>query len=205
MKVIISDRSREKVYHHEGCPHAVRITGEHRMDITINRANVLGYRRCRCCGNLKGIIRALPYSLWTVGNDRSMEITHQSKTDTVYARTDAGFWKIFWKEPVGLVLYHLNHYDPGKSTEELSRKEFHRQRDVRPTESMVQLFNYIEKHDRAKQIIAEDYRKLPQRTKKQRRYYRQAENRHKRMQADRVLALFADMEKGTNLAQYSFC
>ena len=205
MKLIISDCSREKVYHLTGCPHASRITDRHRMDITPARANVLGYRKCKCCGNLKGTIRALTSSLETLGAGRKMTITYQKKTDTIYMRTAIGFWKAFWKDDAGLILYHLNHYDLGKTDEELSWAPFHRQKDVPPTMSLDKLLVYIEEHDRAKQIIAEDYKKLPQRTKKQKKYYRIAERQDKRRQVRRVFDILESLEAERRAKEGSLC
>ena len=203
MKVIISDHSRAKVYHRVGCPHAVRIMHKHRMDIPVTRADALGYRKCKCCGNLRGSIRALTVSPEKLGEGRNMDVSYNKKTDILYIRTEIGLWKTFWRGNIGLVLYHLNRFDKNKSTEQLSHAAFHRQVDVPPTEALEKILAYIENHDRAKQIIADDYRKLPQRTKKQRKYYRQAESRNRRQQINRVFAIFADLEKGNNLARYA--
>lgn len=95
---------------------------------------------------------------------------------------------------MGLLLYHLNCYDNSKTTEELSYAAFHRQQDVKATESLEKILSYIEKHDQAKEIIADDYRKLPQKTAKQRRYYRQAESRNRRSEIDRIFELFSKIE-----------
>ena len=205
MKFIISDHSTSKVYHLAGCPHAARIKYQNRMEISRERANVLGYRRCKCCGNLKDTIRVLTTNIEFLGTGREMDVTYQPKTDTVYIRTKIGFWKTFWKDDAGLLLYHLNRYDSSKSAEELSHAAFHRQQDVKATESLEKILSYIEKHDQAKEIIADDYRKLPQKTAKQRKYYRQAESRNRRSQVNRIFAIFSEIEKGNNLAQYSFC
>ncbi len=205
MKLIVSDHSKAMVYHRVGCPHAARIKSKYRMDISSNRANVMGYRKCKCCGNLKGSIRALTVSPETLGVGRNMTVTYNRKSDTVYIRTEIGFWKVYWKEEFGLLLYHLNRFDNTKTTEELSHDAFHRQKDVLPTESLEKILTYIEDHDRAMQIIADDYRKLPQRTKKQRKYFRQAESRHRRRQINRVFALLSDLEQGNNPAKYACC
>ena len=205
MKVIISDHSRAKVYHRVGCPHAARIMHKHRMDIPVTRADALGYRKCKCCGNLRGSIRALTVSPEKLGEGRNMDVSYDKKTDTLFIRTETGFWKTFWKDDIGLLLYHLNCFDKSKSTEQLSHAAFHRQGDVPPTESLEKILTYIENHDLAKQIIADDYRKLPQRTRKQRKYYRQAESRNRRQQINRVFAIFVDLEKGNNLARYACC
>ena len=195
MKVIISDHSRAKVYHRIGCPHAARIMHKHRMDIPVTRADALGYRKCKCCGNLRGSIRALTVSPEKLGEGRNMDVSYNKKTDILYIRTEIGLWKTFWRGNIGLVLYHLNRFDKNKSTEQLSHAAFHRQGDVPPTAALEKILAYIENHDRAKQIIADDYRKLPQRTRKQRKYYRQAESRNRRQQINRVFAIFADLEK----------
>lgn len=205
MKVIISDHSVAKVYHRVGCPHAARIMYKHRMDISVTCADALGYRKCKCCGNLRGSIRALTVSPEKLGEGRNMEVSYNKKTDTLYIRTAIGLWKTFWRGDIGLVLYHLNRFDNNKSTEQLSHAAFHRQGDVPPTAALEKILAYIENHDRAKQIIADDYRKLPQRTRKQRKYYHQAESRNRRQQINRVFAIFADLEKGNNLARYACC
>ena len=205
MKFIISDHSRAKVYHRIGCPHVARIMDKNRVDISIGRANILGYRKCKCCGNLKGSIRALAVSPENLGIGRNMDVTYQPKTDTLYIRTEIGFWKTYWKADIGLLFYHLNRFDKEKTTEELSRAAFHRQADVHPTQSLERILSYIESHDLAKQIIAEDYRKLPQRTKRQQKYYRQAESKHKRTQVNRLFAIFAELEQGSDLAKYACC
>ena len=175
------------------------------MDIPVTRADVLGYRKCKCCGNLRGSIRALTASPERLGEGRNMDVSYNKKTDILYIRTEIGLWKTFRRDNIGLVLYHLNYFDKSKSTEQLSHAAFHRQGDVPPTESLEKILTYIENHDRAKQIIADDYRKLPQRTKKQRKYYRQAESRNRKQQINRVFAIFADLEKGNDLARYACC
>ena len=134
-----------------------------------------------------------------------MDVSYNKKTDILYIRTEIGLWKTFWRGNIGLVLYHLNRFDKNKSTEQLSHAAFHRQGDVPPTAALEKILAYIENHDRAKQIIADDYRKLPQRTKKQRKYYRQAESRNRRQQINRVFAILTDLEKGNDLARYACC
>ena len=46
-----------------------------------------------------------------------------------------------------------------------------------------------------------DYRKLPQRTKKEKKYYRQAKNRAKRKNVNRVLDLFVEIEAKEGIAR----
>lgn len=180
--MIISYHSTAKVYHQRGCWHIKRIKNQHRMHLTNKAALKYGYRPCKCCGNLKGTIRSLSVSLESLEKDRNLKLEYDSITDTLYIRTETGFWKIYWKERAGLLLYHLNNYETEKTMEELKSGDFHRQRDVYETEYLQNILTYIEKHDRAKKIIADDYRNLPKKTKKERMYYRKAERREKRKQ-----------------------
>ena len=195
MKVITSDCSKQKVYHMIGCQHARRITDKHRIVYTRHEAVNQGFRPCKCCCNLKGSIRAITSSLDATGRGRHMELTHNTKTNTLYMRTENGFWKTFWKDGQGLLLYHLNRYSADRSTAALSHEAFHHQADVKPTYSLEKILDYVENHDKAMLIIADDYRKLPQRTKKQKKYYRQAKRRSERMQVRRVFDIFASLER----------
>lgn len=63
---------------------------------------------------------------------------------------------------------------------------------------------YIVKHDAAKKVEQIDYKNLPQRTKKQKKYYRQSENRARRKSVSRVLDLFAELEVKGELTRASF-
>lgn len=195
MKVITSDCSKQKVYHITRCQHVRRIRSKHRVDYTRYEAVYQGFRPCKCCCSLKGSIRAISCSLELAGRKRRMELTHNTKTNTLYMRTEIGLWKAYWKDGQGLLLYHLNRYNADKSTAALSHEAFHRQSDVKPTYSLNEILTYVEKHDKAMRIIADDYRKLPQQTKQQKKYYRQAKRRSERMQVRRVFDIFAALER----------
>lgn len=82
---------------------------------------------------------------------------------------------------------------------------FHRQFDVKATASMEKIVGYIIAHDKAKVTLMDDYRKLPQNTKRQKKYYRAAERREKRKKMKWLDTLFASLENsGPNLRKYSF-
>lgn len=84
--------------------------------------------------------------------------------------------------------------------------EFHRQIDVKATESLEKIVDYIAAHDRARVTIMNDYRKLPRSTKKQKRYYEAAKHKDKRKAARRVDDIFAALEQSQiELKKYSFC
>ena len=73
---------------------------------------------------------------------------------------------------------------------------FHRQQDVKGAHSLEKILNYVKEHDKAKVIMDQDWRMLPTRTKKQKKYYKNAEKREKRRQVRNVFSLFAQLEAG---------
>ena len=135
------------------------------------------------------------------GRDISFEYLYDEKSDTLFIRTESGFWKIFHEKGKGFLLYHANRYDQTKTFESLMHDFYHRQNDVLPTESLLKLIHYIVEHDKARNIILEDYKKLPQRTKKQKKYYKKAEQRARRLQIRRVDMLLDSLKTGKPVKQ----
>lgn len=195
MAVYFSEYSKIKAYHRGGCLYEMRIKDHHRYSVSAQEAEELGYRPCKCCWTLKGAIRATHMTLAGLGHQNDMELTYRESTDTLFLRTANGFWKTYWKDGVGFMLFHLNCFDPFLSTELMMDGRYHRQKDVKPTLSLVKILNYVREHDKAKETMETDYRKLPQDTKRQRKYYRQAESRHRRQQMRRVDELFAMLDR----------
>ena len=171
MKVIVSDASRKMVYHRGGCIYAARIKSAHRMTLKINDAVRHGYHECSCCSGMKGAVRVSRKALDQAGQDIAFEYLYDDK------------------------------YDRTKTFEALMHDVFHRQSDVPAYESLLKHVNYIVEHDRAKRIILEDYKKLPQRTKKQKKYYKKAEQRARRLQIMRVDMLLDSLKTGKPLKQ----
>ena len=94
--------------------------------------------------------------------------------------------------------------------EQAIQGDYHRQGDVEPAESLLKLIRYIADHDKAILIIRDDYRKLPQSTKRQKKYYRQAERRVKRLEQrqsrQRMEDLFREIEeKDPEMRRLAFC
>ena len=124
----------------------------------------------------------------------------------LYILTDIAAWKIAYG-------YHFNWFkllhcpfDGTKLTMEQARTaHYHVQADVPKNQSPYKHLKYIVKHDEAKKIEAVDYRNLPQKTKQEKKYYRQAQNRDKRKSVDRVLNLFSQLEEKEKIQKMSFC
>ena len=55
----------------------------------------------------------------------------------------------------------------------------------------------------AKKVEQIDYKNLPQRTKKQKKYYRQAENRARRKSINKVFDLFMEVESKRQITRMS--
>lgn len=207
MNIIISMKARSRVYHKRGCMYETRIRYGNRMEMDIREAEENGYCPCRFCAGLRGSVRCMhrlpdprgrasTLTEWEAWADQGVELTYDRRSDTLYARTTKGFWKIFYREGIGMLLYHRNRYALADATEALKRGDYHRQSDVRPEPAVRKLITYIRRHDTAKEIIDVDYRQLPRNTRKQRKYYRCAEQRAKRAEKRRVRDLFSMLERG---------
>lgn len=158
---------------------------------------------CKYCGGFKGEIRV---NALGIASKENVEITYEEKTDTAYAVTEIGAWKIFLNRCGKYVLFHMNRYSKDMSSYEIRRADYHCQSDVKATYSFEKIIRYIIAHDKAKVIIKDDYRKLPKKTKKQRKYYKQAEKKEKIRQRYKIDAIFASLEsRNPELKQYSMC
>lgn len=198
---------KNKIYHRYGCVYARRIKLDNRKEMSVEVAERKHYRACKYCAGLRGDVNVHKTAFATWSKKRNMQFNYQKPSDTLYIQTEVGFWKVFLKEELGkYLLYHRNTYFTEMSFNEAIQGNFHRQSDVKATESMEKLVEYITAHDRAKVIIMNDYRKLPKSTKRQKKYYKAAEHRDKKQAMRRLDSIFAALEQSqTGIKQYSFC
>jgi len=199
--VYASMKSKKKLYHMEWCPCVKRIDKRFlRKMKTYDIAKEQGYSECAYCGGTHGAYKAILRNPMMFGRIRkSFWFTYDWKDRALCVRTSSGFWKIIKGDMDGLYrLYHLNRgsYDPAKTDYELMHGTFHRQKDVHPAENLERFMPYIYEHDKAKIIMDQDWRKLPKKTKKQKKYYRQAEKRASRNKKRRLDEIFDKIEKG---------
>ena len=201
MLMTVSIERRSRTYHKPGCHYEKRIQPQYRMHMGPNKAESYGYRECKYCGGLQGYVRVYGKNEQYIDPKNTIRCSYDNKTDTMYVRTDIGFWKLFWKKrdkKSGYVLYHLNEYDPDADTERLKHGKYHRQSDVQMSDSIDKLLHYIEAHDHAKKIIADDYRKLPKNTKMEKYYYEVARKKEKRKQRQRMDQIFDLIASGAD-------
>lgn len=186
---------RKRVYHKWSCMYAQRIKPNNRIKMIVSEAEKRHFCECKFCGGFKGEIRIHKNNISLWKRKYKMEFTYQENCDTLYIRTKIGFWKIVLKEDRKYLLYHRNTYRSEMSFTEASHGVFHRQKDVKAMESIVKIIEYIGAHDKAKPIIMKDYRELPKHSKKQKKYYKQAQKKARRSAVRRVYSIFELIEK----------
>lgn len=192
---MISPKAK-RVYHKYECMYAKRIHPDNMKMMSIEEAKRREYCACKYCKGITGDLRI--HKKWIAQMEKKGKIKfhYDVRTDTLYMQTLVGFWKVFLKKEAGMyLLYHRNAYVTGMPLKAAMYGDYHRQYDVKATDSLRSIVEYIVAHDRAKQIIADDYRKLPQVTKKQKRYFRKAERKERYKKAQRLDSLFMMIER----------
>ena len=208
MKVCVSmnGSARKKVYHKQGCMYEKRIKHGNRKYLTQKAAAEKGYLMCRCCAGLKGELHIHRCEVGEWREKEKIMLKYDRMTNTVYAVTEIGAWKIFASRYGDYCLFHLNRFRKGLSFKEIRKGMYHCQSDVKPSASFTEIITYIIEHDKAKVIMMDDYHKLPRNTAQQKKYYKQAERRVRRRQRRRLDAIFASLEReNPELRQYSMC
>ena len=203
MLVVISSEApkKRKIYHKMGCIYAERIKFQNRLEIKVEQAEKEGYCECKYCAGLRGDVRTHKAQILSWTHKKEMEFKFDDHTETLYIKTFFDKIRYVNVYPEGNkmnevhFLYHRNKFEANTDYQELIRGEFHRQKDVKQTDSLVKLVEYIDAHDKAKVVIQDDYHNLPRRTKKQKKYYKQAERKVKREAVKRMDTLFAMLER----------
>ena len=200
-------KKKKRIYHRYDCIYARRIKPENRIEVRKEKMGKRRYHVCKYCAGLQGDVNVHKKAFATLSKKRNMEFCYHKASDTLYIRTEIGFWKVFLKKELGeYLLYHRNTYSAGMEFNEAIHGEFHRQSDVKATESIDKLVEYITAHDRAKLVIMDDYRKLPKSTRTQKKYYRAAERKNRRKAMRRLDSIFEMLEQTqTGIKQYSIC
>lgn len=183
MNMVYVTRTGKKVYHDDFCPYIAK--KENLIVLGESVAEERGYRPCKFCFSSKGIVFKCRHII-------GVQSIYDPVDDAVCFRTKVGFWKVIWRDNIGKWhLFHLNSgkFDPNAKSKNLMRRSFHRQYDLRETESIDKVLRYILEHDKSMFNSEGDYRKLPKNTKKQKRYYNQAKKRAKRKSVRNVYKL----------------
>ncbi|SFQ08391.1 hypothetical protein SAMN02910358_00678 [Lachnospiraceae bacterium XBB1006] len=187
MNVFFSNRAgKHAVYHQKDCPYEKRIGEHNRIEITVKQAKKRHYCACKYCGGEKWEKRLLRERVAKWQSQYDLKITYWEDASVFFIETKIGRWKACKEQDsTKYVLYHQNERKPG----------YHRQHDMKKTASLETIIDYVSKHDKAKEIIRDDYRKLPQSTKQQKQYFQSAKRRAKRAERRRVRRIFAMLEE----------
>lgn len=199
MNVLYSRKSRKKIFHKSGCPYLKRIKYSDIMRIDIHDAySDSDFYECKYCGGRKGYARTFKKRTNRYGIERNMNCFWDDETNALYLQTNFGFWKLVWNCEINqFILYHQNSswWNPKRPIKKQFHTAFHRQGDVPPNKSFDKIVDYIYAHDKAKRIINNNYKRLPHKTKKQKKYYNHAQRKAKKREAQRIDKLFNQISK----------
>ena len=202
---MISTVSENKVYHKDGCPYIKKMRRGHKKWVSLEELKKKAYHPCSLCGGVRGWAKIFHKRPQRESEEKRLECWYDDAEFTVgddtiyqeylYILSSVGFWKLYWKDDIKqFILFHRNWLDPGTSRKDLVKGPFHRQWGVSSTENFDAIVNYIHSHDRNKEIAAEDYRKLPRNTKRQKRHYKHHKKMAEKAQARRLDELFKEIE-----------
>ena len=201
---MISKTSRSMVYHRPECRYAQKMYKRNRVKMDRHVAEKLGYRPCKCCNSMIFRYRLELDDIKRFAKEHNLDV--DLKNNEIYARTDVGCWKIHYKKERQIfILFHRNYVKGRISLDEVERVPYHRQRDVAEAGSIIKYLKYRNKHDEFKQNMPADYRQMPQKTRKQREYYRSAKRRAEKRYARRLDSLFFLIEQKEGIKSLSFC
>lgn len=201
---ILSRESSGMVYHRPECRFAGKINKRNRIQLDWEDAEWKGYRPCKCCDGIRYLYKTERKKIQEYAEQFHLDV--DMKDDKIYVRTDAGCWKIIYKiRNQRFILLHRNYVKGRILLEDAEKAPFHRQGDVPESCSIMKYLKYIKEHDEYKLKAPEDYRMLPQDTKRQKIYYRAAMRRAEKQSSRRVEELFALIEKREGIRMLSYC
>ena len=194
-QVIISMNSVAKVSHREKCQFVSRIADKNYITLTKDQAECQGYRPCKCCDGMDNIYRMEKKTIESYLRDKDVAI--DLVDHILYVRTMVGCWKIVYsKKFQTFILWHKNHVDGMLPIVQVEEGVYHRQKDRKPSASIISMIRYIYEHDMNKEIAITDYRKLRRDTRRQKKYYEIAKKKEKRAAMRRVDMIFSMLESG---------
>lgn len=201
---VISRESASLVYHRETCYHVLRMKKENRRTISLRNAEERGYRPCKCCNNIRFAYEMELSHITDIASRYGMEVN--LKNNAVYVRTDIGSWRIqYRKHAQRFILFHSVNRGPRPSLGEVELLHYHRQGDIWEAGTICKCLSYIGAHDEFKKKMPSDYRKMPQDTRRQKKYYQAAKRREEKRSARRLDQLFCMVEEKEGIKMYSIC
>lgn len=201
---IMSWESSSKVYHRPECRYIRKIRKRNRIQMNWEDAEWMGYRPCKCCDGIEFLYRMDKEKIERYADQYHLDV--DLKDRKIYVRTDVGCWKIIYRiRTQRFILLHRNYVNGRICLEDAEKVPFHRQGDMPEVGNIMKYLKYIREHDEFKQNAPEDYRKMPQDTKRQKLHYRAAKKKAEKRSAKRLDSLFLLIEQQEGIKQLSYC
>lgn len=171
----------KKIFHHPQCAYVSRIRGKNKVFFYAQgEAREKGYRICNCCSRMGKYYRKEKNQIQDFAKKNRMKIWLYD--GSVYLETEVAPWKIIAAgQQHKMFLYHGNHerYENLNKKNGMIQYHYHSQNDAR-SKSILGYMNYIVRHDRWREEIKDEYKRLPKNTKKQRELYNHKKKRARR-------------------------
>lgn len=178
----------ERIYHEQFCTYVRRMKVENRIHFyTMEEAVGKGYRECNCCSFIGKKYHKELKEISLFAKDNHIKVWFVD--GEVYIETRIGAWKI--TSPGKSKKIFLNHANAENFL--FCKKEngkiihtYHAQSDI-SSKTIMGYLRYIDKHDRWRESVMYEYRKMPTSTKKQKKKYKNAKRKANRRAAWNVL------------------
>ena len=193
---IYSIQSRNKIYHLPGCSYTKHMNVKYKRQKGYIKLEALGYRPCKHCNNMKHMLAFESKSINRFFNQE--RIKYYLKGDILYIGTKISCWKIMYGPTTKKFrIYHRNDTGLPLDFSKAEWETYHRQFDNPKADSLIEVFTYIERHDRFKKIEKEsnghvDIRKID---KKYRKAYIKKQKRKKNRRLDYLFKVIENDDK----------
>ena len=146
---IVSLESKSKVYHKLGCHHINTIKESNRITMSKQKAEKLGFRKCRCCDSMAHHKRVEQKTITNYEEHKGMKF--QFIKGVLYVKTEIGCWKmVYTGDEYKMALYHRNTTNKELDFRVPQYENYHRQVDVPHSDTIAYYLHYIYEHDRFK-------------------------------------------------------
>lgn len=185
---VISNNS--KIFHNNECVHARKIKPHNRvLAYRAKEFTKQGYHMCQFCSKLGKKYRGEKNAIQTFIQDKNMKVWYEN--NTIYIENGFVAWKITDENNNGkMALYHSNseNYKLLKKEKGKIVHNYHHQTSAN-SETIIGFLKYIFKHDNWRIQKLDEYKNMPQVTKKQKFKYNLEKKKSERAKIRNVLNL----------------
>ena len=186
---VASGKSRKKVFHTIHCGYTKRILPENMIFFeTKEDARKAGYKFCSSCAYMWKYYKKERKQIENFAEKNRLKVSYDD--GAIFVETEIGAWKIVTTRKKTIVLYHGNteQYSGLKRSRGRLEYHYHFQKGAY-SETILGYLQYIASHDAWRSGEQNEYRNLPQSTKKQRHAFRRAAKKARSIEILRVYNL----------------